>query len=139
VFPKPYVGYVYGTRCSTKNLSSAAWETYAPTDELVSFQGIFTNHSTTIIVEYNTVIKLLSDSISCGICYLFFRLDLNLMVLHLNNFYLVRIPTMLCMFLRVHLLERHFDYIEYQHVPRFLNTLIYALANYVLGIYLQHL
>jgi hypothetical protein len=53
-------------------------------------------------------------------------------VLQLSNVYSIWSPTLLQVYLRIHLLERNFDYIEYQHIPRYLNTLTYALANYVL-------
>lgn len=46
---------------------------------------------------------------------------------------------MLRMFLRVCFLETQFDYIEYQHIPRNLNTLTDALANHVLNRYFPHL
>ena len=46
---------------------------------------------------------------------------------------------MLRMYLQVHLLERKFDYIEYQHITRNLNIVTHALANYVLNRHLQHL
>ncbi len=46
---------------------------------------------------------------------------------------------MLRVFLRVHLLERKFCYIEYQHILRYLNTLIDALVNHVLNRNFQHL
>lgn len=42
--------------------------------------------------------------------------------------------------MRVHLLERSFDYIEYQHIPRHLNTYTDTLVvNLVLDRHLQHL
>lgn len=44
---------------------------------------------------------------------------------------------MLRMFLAFHLLERQFDYIKYQRIPRYLNALTDALANYVLNRHLQ--
>ena len=43
---------------------------------------------------------------------------------------------MLRIVLWVHLLEMKFDYIEYQHIPRNLNTLTDALANYMLNLHL---
>ena len=84
---QPYVGYADGTSHSTHNLSSTAWEIYTPNDELVSFQGIWINYSTNNIAKYSGIIKLLSNSISRGIHHLVFRLDSQLMVLHLNNVY----------------------------------------------------
>jgi hypothetical protein len=60
-------------------------------------------------------------------------------VLKLNNVYTIRSPTLLRVYLRIRLLERYFDYIEYQHIPRCLNTLTDALANYVLDKHLRDL
>ena len=79
------------------------------------------------------MIELLSDAISIYIHQLIVRLDYQLIVLHLNDVYLVRIASTLTMFLRVRLLEREFDYIEYQHILRSSNTLTNELANYVLN------
>ena len=44
---------------------------------------------------------------------------------------------LLRLFLRVRLLEREFDYIEYQHIPRSLNTLADAIASRVLDRHLR--
>jgi hypothetical protein len=85
------------------------------------------------------MVELLVDAISLGIRHLVVRLDSQLVVLQLSNVYYIRSPTLLRICLRIRLLERHFDYIEYQHIPRCLNTLTDALANYVLNRHLNHL
>jgi hypothetical protein len=85
------------------------------------------------------VIELLVDAISFGIRRLVVQLDSQLVVLQLSNVYSIRSPTILRVYLRIRLLERHFDYIEYQHIPRNLNTLTDALANYVLNRHLNNL
>lgn len=85
------------------------------------------------IAEYSVAIEILSNAIAFGIHQLIVSLDSKLVVLHLNGFYSSRSSSMLRMLLRVPLLEGEFDYIEYQHIPRNLNTLIDALANYVLN------
>lgn len=131
--PQNYVGFLDGASHSTRNLSFVAWVIYLPTDELVSIHGICLGQTTNNIVEYSAVIELLFDAISFGIHRLIVRLYLELIVLYLNGVYLVRSTSMLRMFLRVRLLETELDYIEYQHIPRNLNTLIDALANYVLN------
>jgi len=82
--------------------------------------------------DYSAVIELLSRAISFGIHRLIVRLDSQLILLHLNGVYSIRSTAMLRIILQVHLLEREFDYIEYQHIPRCLNTLTFALANYAL-------
>jgi hypothetical protein len=77
--------------------------------------------------------------ISLGIRHLVVRLDSQLVVLQLSNIYSIQRLTLLRVYLRIRLLERYFDHIEYQHIPRCLNTLTDALANYVLDIHLNHL
>ena len=135
----PYIGFVDGAIHSTWNLASAAWAIYTPTNELVSLQGVCLGCATNNIAEYNTVIELLVDAISLGIHHLVVRLDSQLVVLQLCNIYSIQSPTLLRVYLRIRLLERYFDHIEYQHIPRCLNTLTDALANYVLDRHLNHL
>jgi ribonuclease HI len=63
----PYIGFADGASRSTQNLASAAWAIYAPTNELISLQGVFLGHATNSIAEYSVVIELLTDAISLGI------------------------------------------------------------------------
>jgi len=135
----PYTGFDDGASRSNQNLVSAAWKIYAPSDELISIHGIFLGRVTNNIVEYSVVIELLIDTISFGICHLIVHLDSQPVVLQLSNVYSIWSPTLLHVYLRIILLEINFDYIEYQHIPRYLNTLTYALANYVLDRNLCHL
>jgi ribonuclease HI len=135
----PYIGFADGASRSTRNLASAAWEIYAPTNELISLQGICLCRATNNIAEYSVVVELLVDAISLGIHHLVVRLDSQLVVLHLSNVYSIQSPTLLRIYLWIRLLEGHFDYIEYQHIPRILNTLTDDLANYVLDMHLNHL
>jgi ribonuclease HI len=135
----PYIGFADGASRSTQNLAFAAWAIYAPTNELVSLRGVCLGRATNNIAEYSVVIELLVDAISLGICHLVVRLDSQLVVLQLSNVYTIRSPTLLRVYLRIRLLEHYFDYIEYQHIPRCLNTLTDALANYVLDRHLNHL
>jgi len=136
---EPFVGYVDGASRSVQNLSSAAWAIFAPSGELVSFKGICIGCSTNNIVEYNALVELLSDAISLGICQIIITLDSQLVVLQIKNVYIVRNPTIHRIFLRVCLLEIHFDYIQYQHNSRNFNTLIDSLANYVLNRHLRNM
>jgi ribonuclease HI len=135
----PYIGFADGASHSTRNLASAAWATYTPTNELLSLRGVFLGHATNNIVEYSVVIKLLVDAISLEIRHLVVRLESQLVVLQLSNIYSIQSPTLLWVYLRIRLLERYFDHIEYQHIPRCLNTLTDALANYVLDRHLNNL
>ena len=108
-----YIGFANGACRSTWNISSAAWVIYSPSDELVSMHGVSLGQTTNNIAEYSAVAELLSEYISFGIRRLIVRLDSELVVLQLNRVYAIRNPVLLRLFLRVRLLEREFDYIEY--------------------------
>ena len=138
-YSETYVGYADGASRSTRGLSSAAWAIFDPSGELVSFRGVCIDRSTNNIAEYNALIELLSDTIAHGIRQLIVRLDSQLVVLQLSGIYSVRNPAIYRMFLRVKILEREFDSIQYQHISRNLNTLTDSLANYVLDRHLQHI
>ena len=136
--PIPYVGFSDGACCSTQNLSSIVWVLYAPIGDLVSLQGICLGQTTNNIFKYSAVIEILTDAIHLGIRDLVVKLDSQLVVLQLNGHYSVHNPQILHMYLRVRLFEIHFDFITYQHIPRFLNTLTYTLANHVLDRHLRN-
>ena len=138
-YSETYVGYADGVSRSTRGLSSAAWAIFDPSGELVSFRGVCIGRSTNNIAEYSALIELLSDTIAHGIRRLIVRLDSQLVILQLTGIYSVRNPAIYRMFLRVKILEREFDSIQYQHISRNLNTLTDSLANYVLDRHLQHI
>ena len=132
-----YIGFADGACRSKRNISSAAWVIYSPYDELVFMHGVSLGQTTNNIAEYSVVIELLSESIYFGIRSLIVRLDSELVVLQLNRVYAIRNPVLLRLFLRVRLLECEFDYIEYQHIPRHLNTLADAVASSMINQHLQ--
>ena len=132
-----YIGFADGVCRSTQNISSAAWVIYSPSDELVSMHGVSLGQTTNNIAEYSAMIDLLSESISFGIRSLIVRLDSELVVLQLNRVYAIRNPVFLQLFLRVHLLECEFYYIEYQHIPRHLNNLADVVASSMINRHLQ--
>jgi len=135
----PYVGFADGACRSTRDLSSAAWVIYDPHSELIDCQGVCLGRTTNNVAEYYAVIELLARAINFGIRTLIVNLDSQLVVHQLNGKYSVRNHNILRLYLRVRLLERHFDFITYQHVPRQLNTLSDALANHVLDRHLHNL
>ena len=136
---EPFVGYYYGASRSMQNLSSTACAIFTLNGELVSFQGIFIGWSTNNIAKYRALIELLSDVISFGVNCIIIRLDSKLVVLQLTSVYIVRNPTLHRMFIRVLLLEIHFDFIQYQHISINLNTLTDSLVNYVINKHLKHM
>lgn len=84
-----FVGYADGAIRSTRNLSSAAWAIFDPSDELVSFRGVCIGQSTNNITEYSALIEILSDAITHGIRRLVVRLDSQLIILQLTGIYSV--------------------------------------------------
>ena len=137
--PSFFIGYADGASRSTRHLASAAWALYTSGGELFASGGIFLGRETNNIVEYSALVKLLTEAILLNIRHLIVRLDSQLVVRQLANHYIVRSPMLLRLYMRVRLLEREFDYIEYQHIPRHLNTYTDTLANYVLDRHLRHL
>jgi ribonuclease HI len=85
----PYIDFTDDASCSTQNLASAAWEIYAPTNELISLRGVCLGCTTNNITEYSTVIELLTNVISFGILRLVIQIDSQLVVLQLNNVYAI--------------------------------------------------
>ena len=116
-----------------------AWAIFDPSGELVSFRRVYIGRSTNNIVEYSALIELLSNVITHDIGRLIMRQDSQLVILQLTGIYSVPNPAIYRMFLSVKILERQFDFIQYQHISRNLNTLTDSLANYVLDRHLQHL
>ena len=66
----PHIGFTNGTSRSTRNLASASWAIYAPTNELITLRGVCLDHATNNIAEYSIIIELLIDAISLGIRHL---------------------------------------------------------------------
>eukprot|EP00253_Pinus_taeda_P021732 PITA_21732 len=135
----PHIGFANGACLGNQNLSSAAWAIYEPHGELTDLQGICLDRTTNNIVEYSVVIELLSEAIALDIQELVVNLDSQLVVLQLNGNYSIRNPQILRMYLCICLLERSFYYITYHHIPRHMNTLTDALANYVLDRHLRNM
>ena len=135
----PYVGFADGACRSTRNLSSAAWVIYDPHGELIDLQGVCLGRTTNNVAEYSAVIELLAEAVNLGIHALVVNLDSQLIVHQLNGQYSIRDHHILRLYLHVRLLERNFDFIMYQHIPRQLNTLTDALANHVLDRHLRNI
>ena len=135
----PFVGFADGASRSTRNLSSAAWVIYDPVGELVNLQGVFLGPITNNVVKYSAIVELLNETVSLSIHALLVYLDSQLVVLQLNGHYSVRNPSILRLYLHIRLLERNFDYITYQHIPRCMNALTDVVANMVLDRHLRNL
>ena len=105
---------------------------FTPHGQLLSLGGIYLGDTTNNVTKYNAVLELLHDTLSHGISHLWVYLDAQLVVSQLNGVYRIYDPTLHRRFLRVHLLEKNFDYITYIHVPRRLNQIIDTPDNHVL-------
>ena len=133
-----FFGFVDGASRHTRNIASSAWVIYQ-FDEVVSSGGICLGPATNNMAEYHTVIRLLTQSSSLGISHIIVYLDSQLMVYQLNRIYAICSPILLRLHLQVRHLERMFDYIEYRHIPRELNSVSDSLANYIMDRYLSHI
>ena len=91
-------------------------------------RGVYIGSASNNIVEYTSIINVLSEAISYGID--------SLVVSQLNNIYWVRDPCLYRQYLRVRLLQRSFTYITYMHIPRSHNWL--ADANQGLDWHIIH-
>jgi ribonuclease HI len=89
--------------------------------------------------KYHAVIRLLTEASSLGISCIIVYLDSQLVVYQFNRIYAIHSPILLRLHLQVHRLERMFDYIEYRHIPRELNSVSDSLANYIMDRYLAHI
>ena len=102
-------------------------------------QGVCLGPTTNNVTEYSVILELLNEVVNLDIRALLVYLDSQLVVLQLNGHYSVRNPSILRLYLRIRLLERNFDYITYQHIPRHMNALTDAVANMVLDRHLRNL
>ena len=134
-----YVGFTNSASYHTCNLASVAWVMYSPSGQLVASGGACLGLASNNVVEYRAVIELLWDALSHGITQLEVRMDSQLVVSHLTRAYQVRNPILLHHFMQVRLLERNFEFITFNHIPRNQNSLTDAYANYILDWHLTHL
>ena len=105
---------------------------------MLSSWGSCLGPATNNLDEYSAVIELLVDALYHEIDHLIVRLDSQLVVSQLNGIYSIRNPMLLRKYLRIKLLERQFQFITYEHIPRRFNHVSDAFANYVLDWHLRH-
>ena len=134
-----YVGFADGASRHTCNLALAAWVIYSPSGQLVASRGACLGSVSNNVAEYRDVIELLWDALSHGITQLEVRMDSQLVVSQLNRSYQVWNLILLHQFMQVRLLERNFEIITFNHIPRNQNSLTDAYANYILDWHLTHI
>ena len=91
---------------------------YSSSGQLVASRGTCLGPASNNVAKSRDVIELLWDSLSHGITQLEVRLDSQLVVSQLNRAYQVRNPILLRQFMQVRLLERNFEFITFNHIPR---------------------
>ena len=130
--PQFYIGYANDANRCSRQATSATWIIFNPSNEFVDARGIFLGHATNNLAEYEAVIALMTNASALGIHSLVVRLDSELVISQLTSHYTVRHPVLYQKYLRVRFLERSFDVISYEHIPRMSNSLVDSLANDIL-------
>ena len=132
-----HIGYADGVNRCLQNATFAAWVIFNPSNEFLDSGGIFHVRATNNLVEYEVVIALMTNASTLGIFSLVVRLDSELVILQLTSHYSIHHPVLYQKYLRVRFLERSFDVISYEHIPRALNSFVDSLANDILDWHLS--
>jgi ribonuclease HI len=132
-----FFGFANPASRHTQNIASATWFIYH-SGELMSSGGIFFGSATNIVEDYHVIIRILTKASSLGISQLIINLDSQLVARQLNREYIIHNSTLLRLHPRACRLERDFEFIDYRHIPRELNTIVNSLANYMLDWYIAH-
>ena len=75
----------------------------------------------------------MTNASALGIRSLVERLDSELVISQLMSWYSIRHPVLYRKYLRVRFLERSFDFISYEHIPRTLNSLVNEILDWHLS------
>ena len=127
--PQFHIRYADGMNRCSRNVASATWVIFNPSNEFLDVGGIFLGRTTNNLVEYEAVIALMTNASALGIRSLVVRLDSELVISPLTSCYFVCHPVLYRKYLRVRFLERSFDFISYEHIARTLNSFVYSLAS----------
>ena len=104
----------------------------------MSSGGVCLGSTTNNVAEYHVVIGLLTEASSLGITQLIISVDSQLVVRQLNHEYTNCNSVLLRLHLRIRCIKRWFEFLQYRHILRELNTTSYSLANYMLDWFLMH-
>ena len=135
--PQFHIGYADGANKCSRNVASAAWVIFNPSNEFLDSGGIFLGRTTNNLVEYEAVIALMTNTSALGIRLLVVQLDSELVISQLTSRYSVHHPVLYKIYLRVCFLECSFDFISYEHIPITLNSFDDSLANEILDWHLS--
>jgi ribonuclease HI len=135
--PQFHIGYVDGVNRSSQNVASTAWVIFSPSNEFLDSEGIFLGRTTNNLAKYEAVIALMTNASTLGIHSLVVRLDSKISISQLTSCYSICHPRLYWKYLRVCFLERSFDVIFYEHIPRALNSFADSLDNDLLDWHLS--
>ena len=90
--PPFHSGYANGANRSSRNIASATWVIFSPSNEFLGSEGIFLGHATNSLVEYKVFIAFMTNASALGIRSLVVWLDSKLVILQLTSRYSVRHP-----------------------------------------------
>ena len=90
--PPFYIGYADGTNRSSQNATLAAWVIFNLSNVFLDSEGIFLGCATNNLVEYETIIALMTNAYALGICSLVVWLDSKLVISQLTSRYYVLYP-----------------------------------------------
>ena len=127
--PLFYIRYADGMDKSSQNAASVAWVIFSPNNELLDSEGISLGRATNNLAKYEPVIDLLMNASALGIRSLVVRLDSKLVISQLTSRYFVLHAMLYHKYLRLCFLERSFNVISYEHIPRALNSFVDSLDN----------
>ena len=135
--PQFHIGYADGVNRCSRNVAFATYVIFNPSNKYLDSEGIFLGHATNNLAEYEAVIALMTNASALGIRSLVVWLDSELVISQLTSHYSVRHLVLYWKYLRVRFLERSFDFISYEHIPRTLNSFADSLANEILDWHLS--
>ena len=133
-----YTSFTNGAHRYTLNLASATWVLYSLIGDLVSPGGTCLGPSTKNLIEYHTVIGLLTEALDNDVREIRVYFDLESVVHQLNRVYAIWNPLILRTFRRVGILEKSLEKVSYQHTLRYLNIVTDSLAKFFLDWYHAH-
>ena len=134
----PYINFVDGASRYSRNLASAGWAIFTPLYSLVLSNDVCIATATNNQAEYDEVRGLLANALSHRILHLHVRLDSLLLVMQFNGVCRVHNPILFRRYLRVKLLMREFEIIQFSDVPTAQNHYVDSIANHILYWHLAH-
>lgn len=127
--PEKLIIYTDGGARGNPGHAAAGVVVYKADKQLLKKASKYLGERTNNEAEYEAVVLALGLAAEFGARELQFFLDSELVVRQLNNIYRVRERKLQALMLKVRELERQYEKISYEHVPRARNAVADALVN----------